>query len=74
VFKVIADREVKYVGDDIETAIRTWDHATYDKACVVPGGIEVRQYDAAHIMVREGWLLHVNPDGVAYLNPHLALT
>lgn len=73
VFKVIADRKVKYVGDDIEKAIRSWDHATYDKARIVEGGIEVREYDAAHIMIRDGWLLHVNADGTVYMNPSLVL-
>jgi hypothetical protein len=63
-FKVTVGKDVVYNGDSLEKAIRAWDHATYDKAHVVEGGIEVREYDAAHIMVREGWVLHVNADGV----------
>lgn len=72
-FKTIANGEVVYEGDSLEAAIRAWDRETYDKAHIVPGGIEARG-TLRGLVVRDAWVLHVNADGVCYLNPNLKLT
>lgn len=71
VFKTTADDVIVYEGASLEDAIRSWDHATYDKARVVVGGIEMKGTTPSGLIVRDAWLLHVNEDGVVYLSPHL---
>lgn len=64
-----------HVGDDrcqftdLETAIRTWNALTYNTECVTPGEIRVEQWNASGDKVRDGSILHVQPNGVVYLNP-----
>lgn len=58
-----------YSGSSLEHAIRAWDGATYQD--VAPdGGIEVRTWNSAGDMVRDGWILHVDA-GRVYLHPRL---
>jgi hypothetical protein len=68
-YTVKAGDTVAYKGPSLSDAARAWDGATFDKACVTPGGIEVQTWDERGIMVRDGWILHVDPDGTVYLNP-----
>jgi hypothetical protein len=70
-YRTVVEGRTVYLGPSLERTIRTWDHATHDKARTVPGGIKVQTRDAAGVMVRDGWLLHVNEHGTVYLNPNL---
>lgn len=69
VYSVVIHGTTIHSGSSLEAAARTWDHETVGTARVTPGGIEVREYNDEGVMVREGWVLHVNADGVVYLNP-----
>lgn len=71
VYRTKVDGEVKYEGDLLEQAIRTWDNETYGLGYSVTGGVEVHSFDAEGNMTRDGWLLHVNAVGTVYLNPNL---
>lgn len=65
--------EKVYEGSDLETAIRAWDHATHASARSIPGGISIQVRDSKGVMVRDGWLLHVNDSGTCYVNPGIGL-
>lgn len=67
-YKTVVNANYLYEGDDLEKAIRTWDAESVHRADL-HGGIMVQSFDAAGIMVRDGWVLHVNESGHVYLNP-----
>jgi hypothetical protein len=56
-------------GADFEAAAQAWDAATSALGHSVPGGISIQIRDAAGILVRDGWLLHVHNDGTVYVHP-----
>lgn len=66
---------------ELEPAIRFWDRSNFDAVHrntlatplgAVAGGIDVQQFNAEGLCVRDGWILHLF-DGQTYLNPNLAL-
>ena len=68
-YSVTIDGEVVFEGHDKSEAIRRWDADTHALTTLPQGGIGVQSYNSDDIMVRDGWLLHV--DGVrVYLNPN----
>jgi hypothetical protein len=74
-FTTYVDGEVAYKGDDLESAIRSWDGSPDllgDKR-LPAGGVSVQSW-SGDIMVRDGWILHIHEDGQVYLNPNLALS
>ncbi len=75
VFTTVVNDVNLYVGDDLETAIRAWDAATYQGGENL-GGVQVQSFLDGN-MIRDGWILHVRKgvegETVTYLNPNLAL-
>lgn len=63
-----ADGVELYRGDSLESAIRAWDGGTYTGRA--SGGITVQSWHGG-VMVRDGNVLHVQDNGVVYLNPNL---
>lgn len=70
VYRVYVDDVVVDVFDSLEWAIREWDRSTYNLGRIVPGGIEVQEFEG-EVMMRDGWILHIQPNGTVYLNPNL---
>lgn len=67
VYKTIVNANYVYEGSDKESAIRAWDAESVHRANLV-GGVMVQSFKD-DIMVRDGWILHVNESGHVYLNP-----
>jgi endonuclease YncB( thermonuclease family) len=70
VFKTIVNAVYVYEGESQELAIRAWDSESVHRADL-HGGVMVQEFDAGEVMVRDGWILHVNEDGHVYLNPRV---
>lgn len=71
-YTVTTGTDVQLETPDLQAAIRCWDATTFATDAPVPGGISVREWDAAGNMTRDGWILHVRENGVVYLNPAVA--
>ena len=69
VYKTIVNANYLYEGDSQVEAIRVWDSESIHRAGLV-GGIMVQSFDE-DVMVRDGWILHVNETGHVYLNPRV---
>ena len=67
---VYVNGERVHEGDDLETAVRTWDQHSFTGE-VREGGIEVRTWNVNGEMVRDGWILHLSDNGAVYLNPNI---
>ena len=70
VYKTVVNALYVYEGTDQEAAIRAWDAESITRADLT-GGIMVQSFSADDIMLRDGWLLHVNESGHVYLNPRI---
>lgn len=71
-FEVILPNRQTEAFDNLAAAIRYWDSATY--LVPVAGEITVREFDVNGICRRDGNILHVQENGVVYLNPNLRLS
>jgi len=69
VYKTVVNAVYLYEGDSQEAAIRAWDAESVHRADLV-GGVMVQSF-AGDVMVRDGWILHVNESGHVYLNPRV---
>ena len=68
IYKTIVNANYIYEGESLEKAIRAWDSESVHRANLV-GGITVQSFDADDVMIRDGWILHVNESGHVYLSP-----
>lgn len=66
------DGSERYRGSSLEAAARAWDAATFAGKAPA-GGVAVQQY-RDQVMVRDGWVLHVDEVGRVYLSPNLSDT
>ena len=66
-YSVVTPEGVQWRGDSLTQAVRIWDGLTCNAGRLVPGGIQVESV-AGGLMVRDGWILHVHPDGSVYLS------
>lgn len=69
-YKTVVNAVYVYEGTDQEAAIRAWDAESIVRSDL-HGGIMVQSFDADEVMIRDGWLLHVNESGHVYLNPRI---
>ncbi len=69
-YTTIVNANYLYEGDDLEKAIRTWDSESVHRSGL-SGGVMVKTFDDEGLMIRDGWILHVNDNGHVYLNPRL---
>jgi hypothetical protein len=69
VFKTVVNAVYVYEGESQELAIRAWDSESVHRAGL-HGGVMVQEFHG-ELMVRDGWILHVNEDGHVYLNPRV---
>lgn len=69
-YKTLVNAVYLYEGEDLETAIRTWDSESVARADI-SGGVMIQSFDNEGVMIRDGWILHVNEDGHVYLNPRV---
>lgn len=69
IYKTIVNDRYIYKGSDQEAAIRAWDSESAYRADIA-GGVMVQSFHGA-VMVRDGWILHVNKEGHVYLNPRI---
>jgi hypothetical protein len=59
--------------DDFNTAARHWDMTTLGTPPLPGDGIEVQEFrkdQDGEVMVRDGWLMHVEQSGSVYINPN----
>lgn len=64
-YKVNVEGEIIGQTDNAADAVMAWNQLTYNRT-VTKGGIEVQTFNG-DVMVRDGWLLHVE-DGRVYLS------
>lgn len=73
-FTTLVAGNTVYQGENLEEAIRTWDAETFDfDPEKLEGGITVQSFNEYNVMVRDGYVLHVQLMGAVYLNPNIEL-
>lgn len=68
IYKTVVNASYLYEGNDREKAIRAWDAESVHRADLA-GGVMVQSFDGQGVMIRDGWVLHVNESGHVYLHP-----
>ena len=75
-YRTYVESKLHYTGDNLESALRAWNKATFNLGRSVAGGVSVATYEdhpgtSGLLQTRDGWILHVREDGTCYINPNL---